>query len=78
MSVATALLLFELLDPMALIAFDLTRQRNTAVKCQMSYRNHMRSFGPSPTYVQAAEYTSHVSDVENASDIAFLGNGDLW
>ena len=66
-SIATALLLFQLLVAVTLVDLDLARQRNTPIKGQMGYRNEMWAFRIGTADIQAAENASHVPSIKNVS-----------
>ena len=53
-SIATALLLFQLLVAVTLVDLDLARQRNTPIKGQMGYRKEMWAFRIGTADIQAA------------------------
>jgi Periplasmic binding protein len=76
-SIATALLLFQLLVAVTLIHIDLTRQRKTPIKGQMGYRNEMWAFRIRTANIQAAENASHVPSIKNVDYVALTGDGDI-
>lgn len=76
-SIISAVLSLDLLDTVALIGVDLSKQRDASGKDEMRDRNDVRGAGVGSTDVQPTRDAAFVSHVEDARDVAAIGNGEI-
>ena len=76
-SVAASILLFELLDAVALIGVDLPEQRDASFKDEMRDGDNVRGFGFRSADVESADNSSFFSHVENACHVTAIGNVEI-
>ncbi len=77
MSVVAPVLLFELLDTVALISVDLSEQRHPSIKVQMRDGDDVGGFGFRSAYVQSTYDPPFFSHVENAYHVTFVGDLEI-
>ena len=76
-SVVAAVLLFELVDTVALISVDLSEERHPSLKVQMRDGDDVRGFGFRSADIQSAHDPPFIPHVEDACHVTAVGDIEI-